>query len=450
MPSLLPLLLGLAAVLLDDRVARRRALPGSVLATLAVASLVVAGGDDWSSASLPQSYLATTAALVLLAAGLTAAGGRAHWRQRPLAVSVLGAGALLAVVLARPLALAGGMARTLAAFGLIAGATILLGIAVRQLGGTLLSRIDGWRARRAVAAGSSPIDSPPALGTTRRLRLLAAHLGITLVALSVTHLHLLFAAVVGGVVTGWAFERSARGGGRWPVGVALSLTALGAAWWLLASVAGDAPLGFAALGDAPYSDSFELLLTPLLCLAVWPLLHLAPFQSARQGPAAPLLGAVLLYRLGPTALAGGVVHWQPVLFLLLVAAAVAGAARRSDAAILTTLGLGGIASLEPTAGVAGVGLVALGCVFAGATRLMASGFRLSRVGDVLAALLPVAGVALLLPVVEGMLGVEVVYGVAMVLVAMVAVSRWPLADGPRTPGYVADPRGSGFKPTANG
>ncbi|MDZ4863010.1 MAG: hypothetical protein SGJ01_06135 [Gemmatimonadota bacterium] len=419
-PAVFPLLLSLAAVLLEDRVARRRALAGAVLATLAVASLVVAGGDDWRSASLPRSYLATTAALVLLAACLTAAGGKAHWRQRPLAASVLGAGAVLALLVARPLALAGGMARTIAALGLIAGVALLVGVAGWKFTGPALGRIEDWLRSRETAARPSP-------AAPRLLRLLAAHLGFTIVALSVRHLHLLFAAVLFGVVTGWAFERAAQGGGRWPVGVGLSVTALVAAWWLLASVAGDTPLGFAVLAEAPYSDSFELLVAPILFLAVWPLLHLAPFQSARQGPAAPVLGAVLLYRLGPTAIAGGMVHWQPVLFLLLVAAAVAAAARRNDAAILTTLGLGGIVSLEPAAGVAGVGLVVLGCVFAGAARLTASGFRLSPVGRVLASLLPVAGVALLLPVVEGMLGVEVVYCVVLVLVALVAIRLQPLA-----------------------
>ncbi len=439
-PAVFPLFLSLAAVLLEDRVARCRALAGAVLATLAVASLAVAGGGDSRLASLPQSYLATTAALVLLAACLTAAGGAAHWRQHPLAAAALGAGALLALVIARPLALAGGMARTITAFALIAGVTLLVGVAGGKFVGPALRRFDEWLRSREVPARPAPAAPRP-------LGLLTAHLGFTLVAVSVSHLHLLFAAMLSGLITGWAFERTVRGGGRWSVGVMLSVTALVAAWWLLASVAGDAPLGFAALADAPYSDSFALLLAPLLFLAVWPLLHLAPFQSARQGPAAPVLGAALLYRLGPTAVGGGIVHWQPVLFLLLVLAAVAAATRRKDAAILTALGLGGIVSLDPTAGVAGVGLVVLGCIVAGATRLMATGSRLSPVGKVLATLLPVAGVALLLPVVAGMLGVEVVYGVALVLVAMLAVSRQPSAFREQPSAFSPPPSARGHPDT---
>ena len=426
MPSLFvayPLLLSLAAAGLNDRTACRRALAGAVLATLAVGSLAVAGGDEWQSASLPQSYLATTAALIFLAACLTAVGGATRWRRRPVVASGLGAGLVLAGVIATPFARAGGVARTIVAFGLIAGVMLLVGIAVRRFGGAVLGRLDDWRQRRAASARPSP-------AAPHAFRLLAAHLGLTLVALSVGQLHLLFAAVLAGLLTGWAFERTARSDGRWAVGGIVSVIALVAAWWLLATVAGDSPLGFAALPDAPYSSSFELLVTPILLLAAWPLLHLAPFQSGRQGPAAPVLGAVLLYRLGPTAVAGGMVHWQPAIFPLLVLAAIAAVAWRHDAALVAALGLAGIVSLELTAGWTGLGLVVLACVLAGANRLMARGFQLSGVGRILATLVPVAGVALLLPVVEGMIGVEVVYGVLLVVVGIAGLWREPLGLQP--------------------
>jgi hypothetical protein len=67
--------------------------------------------------------------------------------------------------------------------------------------------------------------------------------------------------------------------------------------------------------------------------------------------------------------------------------------------------------------------VTLACVLAAGRRILATGFRLSGVGEWLATLLPVAGVALLLPCLTGMLGVEVVYSVAMVLVVLMAVGR---------------------------
>ena len=413
-----PMLLSLAAALLDDRAAARRALAGAIAAALAVASLAVAGGDDWSSAALPQSFLATTAALLLLAACLTVAGGAARWRHQPFAALVLGAALLLAPVIAMPLATAGGVARTIVAFGVIASATILLGIVVWKLGHPALGRLDDWWNRRAAAAPRAP-HQPRATS----LSMLAAHLALTLIALSVHQLHLLFAAVVAGVVTGWMYERRATGGGQWGVGLAVSLLALVAAWYLLAAVAGDAPLALTALTDAPYSDSFELLLTPILLLAVWPLLHLAPFQSARQGPAAPVLGAVLLYRLEPTAIPGGVEHWRPAIFLLLLLAAIIAVVRRNDIALITALGAAGIVSLAPEAGLAGLGLVVVGCVLAAAARLLAAGFRLRGIGRPLATLVPVAGVALLVPVLVGMLGVEVVYSVALVMVTMVAIGR---------------------------
>lgn len=430
MPSYIvayPLLLGLAAALLPDGVAGRRGLAGAVLAALAVASLEVVGGDDWRSASLPPGYLATTAALLLFALCLTVAGGGSVWRRSPLAMLALGAGGLLALVIALPVVVAGGVGRTLVALGAIAGATVLMRLAARRFGRGRVDRIDAWLRRREQSAHPSFTAPRPAPASRRPLGLLAAHLALTIIALSVAHLHLLLGAVLLAAIIGWAFEREARGGGRRAVGFGVSVSALIIVWWLLASVAGDTPLGFAALPDAPYSNSFQLLVTPILLLAAWPLLHLAPFQTARQGPAAPVLGAVLLFRLGPTALSSGVVHWQPALFLLLVLAAVAAVVRRNDATLLTAFGVGGILSLAPTAGWTGLGLVVLACVLAGAGRITATGYGLSGIGQRLATLVPVAGVALLLSTLEGMLGVEVVYSAVFVLVAMLALSRQPSA-----------------------
>ena len=415
-----PFFLSLAASGLTNRIARRHALAGAVLAALAVASLAVAGGEEWRSASLPPSYFATTAAMLLLAGGLTLAGGVAEWRSRPLASVALSAGILAALVTVAQLTQAAGIASTVLAVGVLAGATLLSVVVVVKVAGPAIDRVnDWWRAREAVLLSATP--------ATRSLRLLVAHLALTLAALSVGHLHLILLMVLLGAVTGWAFERPVQGRGRSAIGLVVCLIALIPAWYFLSAVAGDTPLGFAALADAPYSDSFEILVTPFVLLGVWPLLHLAPFHAARQGPAAPVLGALLIFRLGPTALAGGLVHWQPVIFLLLVLAALAALVRRNDTALMTTLGLAGILSLEPMAEWTGLGLIVLECVLAGARRLMATGFRLTGIGQLLGRLVPVAGVALLLPTLAGMLEVEVVYSVALVLVAVLALSRQPSA-----------------------
>jgi hypothetical protein len=249
--------------------------------------------------------------------------------------------------------------------------------------------------------------------------------------LAAPHLHLFLFLLTISFVAGVEFIRRKEGATRWPASAILALPVLLIGWYLLARVAGEQSLAMRALPDAPYSEAFQLGVALGLSLLAWSLLRLWPFQGPSRGPLAPLAGAALLARVVAPALPDGLTHWQPLLYLLALLAALHALLSRRVEGAPALLAVLTLASGEPA--VVGVGVAfALLAAAPEVRELLTDGGRaLNASGKVLARVLAVVAAALLVPALAAALSTEVVYTVATtaVLALAVAASAAPPARG---------------------
>lgn len=411
LPPLLPGLVALIALLLPEPAARRRGMAGALLTALALASLTVAGGGEWRAAELPASYLGIDAALLLLGLLiplLVAVRLFRDGRWPPTVILATGITLIAGFAFAAPMAVAGGGATPLALASLVAGAAFLRYVAPRIAAGA-----------RWLDALLFPARRPPdPLRDARSRTLLVTSAAAALVALFAPRLDLLLGAVLAGLIAGVLLDRHLTR--RWPVAVPLAGLDLLVLSYLLIHVAGDTPLTLTAMGEAPYSDAFQVLAALLLGTTSWVLLGLWPFASAPRGVHAPLFAAALLVRvLGPI-LPDGAAHWQPLFYLLPVIGAWHGAATGRPREALRALALLGLLAGTDSARWAGIGLVLAAIIADGAVLLPAPrrehpAWRLLLSGTAL------AGALLLRPLLEGALAAQTVYTVLTVLGAALSL-----------------------------
>lgn len=408
----LVLLLAAAGMTLPDARARRRALVGPLLAALAFASLAVARGDGRASTTLPVSYAAVTAALLLIAVALPLALAALALRDpawqgsaRLAGLTTALAGLGLGLRAALPLASHGGRTTLTAAASLLAIAGLLRYTGPRVAAGL-----------RWADALAFPVRAPaPGSWDTGTRRLLAVSTASAALACVVSRLDLLLLAVTIGVGSGLAMEWRLCRPARWPVAVPLAIAFLGVTAYLMIHVAGDTPLTLRALRDGPYSPAFETLAVLLLGLVSWILLGLFPFAAALRNPSSALLAGVLLVRLAAPLLPYGWVHWQPIFFLIPAVAAWHAAATRRDEEALVALGALGLLSESPLAGWCGIAIAGGSLLLRGLHWLEAAGRHPDPRGDLLLRLTPIAAAPLLLPLLHGALEAQIFYTVVTVL-----------------------------------
>lgn len=384
----------------------RRSLAGGVVTALGLASLAVAGAGDWRSVGLPPTYLAITAALLSLGTGLSLVTAIAAIRSgelpdRPVSavlamVMVSGLGGWVAV----PVALAGGLGRTLVSI-VILGAVF---IAVIQAG-----RVSGvaQRLRRVNQDLFRPVTSAPAAGQQGIVLLI--HLALVVIAFVAPHLVLLLLAVFGTVITGAVLAREGASSGRWSWSLITGMVILGVVSGFTISIAGEVPLSLRELRDGPFSPAFELIAAMGYFLAVWPLLGLFPFHRRWGGPATALAGAAVLLRLAVPVMSGGTEHWQPLIFPLLVLSTWYAAGVTSARLAVVSVAAAGLITLRPTAEWAGVILLA-GEALVSTVRRFVPGRRFeSGVVGLVAVLL----MAALVPLLTGALQTQIFYTVLL-------------------------------------
>jgi hypothetical protein len=413
-------LAGGAAALLADDTRMRRAFAGALVLGLAVASTRLLG--DGSPA------LAVSGGIALAGLGVVAVSARSDLRG-------LGVGLPRRVALLVALLAAIGLTGWLFRDGVAAGTGRLIGTAAALfVAGVVLVRLLSrlpplrWGGRRTTSGSAA---SNRGAATWRGVHVVAA-LGL----LAAPHLHLFLFLLTVSFVAGVEFIRRKEGATRWPLSAILALPVLLLGWYLLARVAGEQSLAMRALPDAPYSEAFQLGVALGLSLLAWSLLRLWPFQGPSRGPLAPLAGAALLARVIAPGLPDGLTHWQPLLYLLaLLAALHALLSRRVEGApallAVLTLASGQRQQIEPT--VVGVGVAfALLAAAPEVRELLTDGGRtLNASGKVLARVLAVVAAALLVPALAAALSAQVVYTVATtaVLALAIAASAAPPARG---------------------
>jgi hypothetical protein len=382
----------------------RASLAGGVVTALGLASLAVAGAGDWRSVGLPASYLAITAALLLLGAGFSIATAITALRagelpDRPI-LTGLGAVVVSGLVLwiAGPVALGGGVVRTL-----VSVATIGLGLAGGVAAGRALGLAERLRRLDQRLFGQDRGAVPGAF--RGREPLLILHLGLALVAFMAPHLVLLLVAAFGAVITGAMLAR----GGPWRSTMVGGLAVLALVSGFTISVAGEVPLSLVELRDGPFSPAFELVAAMGYCLAVWPLLGLFPFHSRWCGPATALAAAAVLLRIAVPVLSGGTEHWQPLIFPLLVLSVWYAAGLASARLAIVAVATAGLITLRPSAEWAGVILLA-GEALVSTVRRIALGRRFES-GVV--GLVAVVMMAALVPLLTGALQTQTFYSVLL-------------------------------------
>lgn len=419
---LLPLLIGFVAIFVP---APRRgvALAGAVMSALALASLQVAGGPRWLDAGLAPSYFAITAALlalgVLLALGAgllpVGLGNDDPWPRARAGTSllVLALGGYAVTLMAR----AGGWLLSLGAVASVLAIVAGLWLAVRFAG------VSAWvgkvRTRRMEAVARR--KERPLLQND--LSLLALHLLAAAVALFAPHLVWVAAGILVAGVSGWLLARRS-GLDRLPwggmAGAVLLVLSVGA----VVQVAGETSLRLGELPNGPFSPAFEPVAVLGLFLSGWPLLRLWPFNYEELGAFTPLAVAMLLFRVVAPVFPGGLVHWEPLFFPLLVLAAMSTILSGDWRQAVRTLGVAGV--LTPggegaRAGallLAGEGLVALAAV------VLPAGFRSP------AAVALLLGMLLqLVPLLDAALRTQTFYTVLLaVVVSLALVNVTPRAE----------------------
>jgi hypothetical protein len=381
----------------------RRGLAGTLFLALAAASLqVMREGRGGGAAS--STALAVSAAIAILGLGLVAVPVVAGLR-RPDAPAALRYGTLGCLLLAGVMSLP--MLRPLSA-GPPRVAAVLTGIGLLALG-YLLHR-QATR-RPPLAQVAAPPAGEPARAGRGQAILLAVRLvhGAGVVTLlTVSGLHFFFAALLATIGTGVWLVRPARRVG-WDLSVIVGLLATLSGWYLLARVAGDPHPSLAALPGAPFSAAFQVTAGALLALAAWSLVPLWPFRAPAPGTLAPFAGAALFLRVIGPGLPDGLAHWQPVLYLLaFVSAGLALWRRREEDGVRALAGLG-LASGDPLATVAGMGVLAVGLVWRVVNGLGPTALRLGPPGRLIARALLVPAALASVPLLEGALRAQVVY-----------------------------------------
>ncbi len=389
----------------------RRSLAGGIVVGLGLASLAVAGAADWRSVGLPPTYLAITAALLLLGTGLalwSAVGAiqAGELSDRPVLTWVaIGVVVALGTWVAGPVAAAGGLMRSLVALvGLLA---VLGGIIVAGGKLRLAERLAGLN-QRIIGQSSAETSTNPIL--------LVAHLLLVLLAFFAPHLLVLLLGAFGAVITGLMIAKERA----WPVIAGLVLLAMVSGFTV--SVAGEMPLHLAALKDGPFSPAFELLATAGFFLALWPLLGLFPFHARWGGPGTKLAAAAILIRVIVPVLSGGTEHWQPLVFPLLVLSVWYAAGIGSPRLALAAIATGGLVTLHPSAQWAGV-ILLLGeaLVSTGGRFIPGKGFESGLIG-----LVAVLMMGALVPLLTGALQTQVFYTVLLAAgLALVFLVREP-------------------------
>lgn len=341
-----------------------------------------------------------------------------HWDAVPLALGAVlaltagsrrSAGRVTAGLVAIALAFAGVRVATAGGvpFSTLARSFHVVTFALLAIGAWLV-----WRSRPVLADG--PAASRPAGDVDAPALIL--HLVAAGIAGLASHLHLFIPAVLVSAASGWRWSRP----GRWPVVIAPVLLLLGASWYLMARVAGPMPLSLALLHEAPYSAAFEIGMAGALLVVAGVLLGLAPFHMMGRGPLTPILGGLLLVRVVAAGLPGGLEHWQPVAYpLLLLTAAVAAVTRRDDLALVALAGVG-LLSGDPTAGWCGLVLLLLAGAVRGLDWLGAVGRRLSGAGRGLVAVAGLSAAVAVVPVLAAGLSSEALYTAAIAVAVVVA------------------------------
>ncbi len=333
--------------------------------------------------------------------------------------AVLAVAALTLLAVTRPAAaarrraLAGVLVVALAAAGLRVGGTTSPTALV--IGAGLL--VFGISAILVAIRGPTPMGraaSSRAFTAAVQPRWLPVHALAVLLVLVAPHLHLLGVGVVIASISGVMVAPHPTAGWR-TAGAGLALLLFLAAWYALTLVGGEAPLWLNTLQEAPYSEAFELSLALPLVLSAWPLLGLFPFHDTRLGPLAPLAGSALIVRVAAEAVPIGLEHWQPVLYLLVLAAMIHALVTRRDIEALAALAALGLVSGASLVGWCAVGLSAGVSLLRAHQLLETSGRALSAEGEAVAQGAAVAAALLLVPVLSGGLAAETVYTVVTVV-----------------------------------
>ena len=402
----------------------RRGLSGTLLIAFALASLRITGGAGMVGTGLAVESFAISCGIALLGAALLLAqvvgALRAGDSSLVTRACIVSATALALALVARSVVPLAGTGGGFIAVG-TAAALLSLGALLRFVGARI--PIGHWIAgidRRLFGFGV-PF---PGGETWQRADGVAAwvHVLCTVALLLAPHLHLFMPILMVAFASGvWA----ERGLGRptIPLTALAVVPAAGIAWYYLAHVGGDQPLGLSDLRNAPYSPAFQLLASLILGLVAVSLLGLWPFHGLPRGPLSPLLGGLLFVRLVATALFDGLFHWQPLLYLLAAIAACHAAVSRRDDEAFAALAALGLASGVPDAGSAGLGFAAAAIVSRLSRLLNERGRVLNRRGRALMAILGIAGSALLLPVLTGGLAVQVFYSTVTVAALALSLTR---------------------------
>ena len=196
---------------------------------------------------------------------------------------------------------------------------------------------------------------------------------------------------------------------------------LGAALVIAGTILGPDGGTMATLREGPFSPAAERLLVMLFGAGTLVLAGVPPFHRAPWGTGLAPLAAIVMARITLTALPGGVLEWQPLAMLLLAGAVVSAALIRRWPALAVAAGLASLWSGVPSG------------VFA-AEVLILWGWLLDMLGPGRMGWLPKlgerwGGLALLLPglaalpVLEAMLGAQVVTSVVCVAGVIAASIR---------------------------
>jgi len=389
------------AVVLPDARMRRRAAGGLGALVLALAALRVGGGPG----RLPTDFAGVELALVLigiavLAAAVFSAGRRG--RRGALGSALVAAGLVLLLRDFGALVRVARLGGTIAALGVIGGLAAL-----------------AWAAA-AAALRRVPLTADP--GRPIAVRWMAwAAAGVLLTALA-PHVLLIFAGMALGTVA-----ISADGIGRHRLSsltpVVITVATLGAAGWLLVTIAGDQSLATSALSELPLSPAAETLLAPLLLLAAWSVAGLWPMGRSPLTGLAGLAGLFLLGRVAVPALPDGLEHWRPLAYPILGLALWQAVASRRWAAALIGGGLFALVSGTRD------GVAAACWLGFGALAVAMAGFPARHAPWLLCLAMLAAGVGTLPGTAAG-LEVEVVY----TTITVAGVALLLAAGGRRVPG----------------
>lgn len=408
---LVPPALVLASISLPNYRLRRAGLAAVLIMQLALASLELTGGIGPLRETLSPGYQAISAALLLGGLLLILATGIKAVLSGQGSKPLLAAGGVIITLIAwwlatifGPLALGGGIARTLAALAMFAGGGVLLVFLVKWQ--PLKSAV--WRIERRIAPPKNP--GPGAPVPAGRPAMLGLHLFGVLVALVAPNFPMLIGGVGLAMAAGAIWEYQAGVGSRWPVGIFISGLALLAATGILLVVAGDTPLSLDRMIDGPFSPALQVTVAPILLLAAWPLVRLWPLHGTRSGPAGALAGAALLVRVLAPVLPDGAVHWQPLFYLLLAIGSVYASVVRNDALFGSVIAALGLLSAQSEAGWGGIAVLTAAIVLqvlARATRTTPAALVAGRTILVLSSLA-------VIPMLLGALHTEVFSTVAVV------------------------------------